>query len=311
MREKTGQHVAILLCSYNGADYLAPQLQSYLDQTHADWSLHISDDGSTDGTQAMLQRFAADHPAHAVRLYSGPGEGFVRNFLNLTCRPEITADYYAYSDHDDVWFADKLARAVAALAEIAPGVPALYCSSSTLIDAQGQPCGASQCFAKVPGFGNALVQSIAGGNTMVFNHAARALLLKAGQALALPSHDWWTYQLVSGAGGSVIYDPQPSIYYRQHGCNVIGSNRGIIASLQRIRLLFAGRFRRWNSMNCEALQAVAALLTPENRVRVQVFAAARRAPFFKRLSGLARSGIYRQTALGNVGLVVAAATRRI
>lgn len=304
-------HVAILLCTYNGADHLAAQLASYIAQTHTDWSLHVNDDGSHDTTVSLLEQFAADHPKHKIHIYQGPGEGFVRNFLNLACRADVSADYYAYSDHDDIWYANKLERAVRALSDIAASTPALYCSSSELIDAAGTHCGFSQCFAKVPGFGNALVQSIAGGNTMVFNRAARTLLLQAGEYLSLPSHDWWTYQLVSGAGGHVVYDTNPSIYYRQHGDNVIGSNKGILASLQRIRLLLAGRFMRWNTMNCVALAQVSPLLTPENRVRVQVFTEARKAPLFKRLSGLARSGIYRQTALGNLGLLVAATMRCI
>lgn len=306
-----GSHVAILLCTYNSGQYLGEQLGSFAAQTHTNWSLHVSDDGSTDDTQAFVNDFAAAHPGHTILAYPGPQKGFVQNFISLVCNPKVVADHYAYSDHDDIWLTDKLARAVAALATVPALTPALYCSSSALINAQGKAQGTSQCFAKKPGFANALVQCIAGGNTMVFNEAARQLLLKAGAEHALPSHDWWTYQLVTGAGGVVIYDPSPTIQYRQHGHNVIGANRGVWASLQRIQRLFSGQFRQWNTMNCLALTQVSPFFTTNNQARLCAFKEARQAPIIPRILGMWRSGIYRQTWLGNLGLAVAVLTNRI
>ena len=45
--------VAILLSTYNGQDYLAEQLDSYMEQTHRNWVVWASDDGSTDQTQVI------------------------------------------------------------------------------------------------------------------------------------------------------------------------------------------------------------------------------------------------------------------
>ena len=100
-------------------------------------------------------------------------------------------------------------------------------------------------FRRRPSFENALVQSLAGGNTMVFNCAAKRLLEKAG-SLDIVAHDWWTYKLTTAAGGFVVYDPEPSVEYRQHGQNLIGSNSSIFAKIQRIRMLLSNRFRDWN-----------------------------------------------------------------
>jgi hypothetical protein len=77
------------------------------------------------------------------------------------------------------------------------------------------------------------VQSIAGGNTMVFNPAAKALLEAAG-SLNVISHDWWLYILVMAAGGKVYYDPTPYIYYRQHPAALIGGNTSLSAKLKRM-----------------------------------------------------------------------------
>src|SRR3546814_1588664 len=101
-----------------------------------------------------------------------------------------------------------------------------------------------------------LVQSIAGGNTMVFNRSAHVLLQEAGDLLNLPSHDWWAYQLISGAGGRVYYDAEPNVLYRQHEANIVGSNSGISARLTRIRLLLGGRFHQWNEQTLHALDSM-------------------------------------------------------
>ena len=81
------------------------------------------------------------------------------------------------------------------------GTPALYGARTLLIDPEGAYLGRSPLFCRPPTFRNALVQNIAGGNTMVFNEAARRLLMAAGSAVQVPSHDWWLYLLTTAGGG--------------------------------------------------------------------------------------------------------------
>ena len=120
------------------------------------------------------------------------------------------------------------------------------------------------------------------------------------------------YQLVSSVGGAIRYDPQPALKYRQHLDNLIGSNRGWRARLVRIRLMLSGRFRDWNKMNVAALQRLPAhLIKPQNSVVLQLFAKARTASLLKRLYYLKQSGVYRQTLLGNIGLLAATVLKRI
>ena len=64
--------VAILLSTYNGQDYLAEQLDSYMEQTHRNWVVWASDDGSTDQTQVILRNFAARFPVGQVNVVEGP-----------------------------------------------------------------------------------------------------------------------------------------------------------------------------------------------------------------------------------------------
>ena len=91
--------------------------------------------------------------------------------------------------------------------------------------------GLSPLFTRPPAFQNALVQSLGGGNTMVFNRAAKKILQEAA-AIDVVLHDWWVYQLVSAAGGMVHYDPRPMLKYRQHSDNLIGSNLGWRSALR-------------------------------------------------------------------------------
>jgi len=173
--------VAILLCTYHGQHYLPEQLDSFAAQTYENWAVWASDDGSEDDTHSILEDYQSRWDVGRLSIHFGPAEGFAANFLSLTCNANIDADLYAYSDQDDVWEADKLARAVQWLESVPAEVPALYCSRTRLVDANNNEVGVSPLFAKAPSFANALMQNIGGGNTMVFNNAARNLLREAGE----------------------------------------------------------------------------------------------------------------------------------
>lgn len=302
--------VAILLGTFHGQQYLAEQLNSFACQTHSNWNVWASDDGSKDNTLEILDGFKRAWPDGRLSILAGPAKGFVSNFLAMTCNPGIQADYYAYSDQDDIWEADKLERALHWLENVPAGIPALYCARTRLVDSDNREIGFSPLFGK-PRFANALVQSIAGGNTMVFNNAARALLLEAGAQLPVVYHDWWAYMAVTGCGGHVFFDPTPSLRYRQHEANLVGMNASWSARLQRMRKLWQGQHRKWNEDNIAALRKLENRLTPENRVRLEHFAKARQSGLVARLIHLGRSGVSRQTRLGNIALFAAAIFKKL
>ncbi len=303
--------VAILMGTYQGQSYLPEQLDSLTAQTHSNWELWASDDGSRDGTLAIFKAYEERWPANRIRVLAGPGNGFAANFLSLTCNPDIEADYYAYADQDDIWEADKLARAAQWLDTVAANKPALYCSRTRLVDENNNEIGLSPLFTEPPSFANALVQSIGGGNTIVFNNKARALLREAGCDFPIPSHDWWAYIVVTGCGGTVFCDHYPSLRYRQHGQNLAGMNSNWQGRIKRISQLQAGHFRRWNDANISALRKLQGKLTPESQEMLERFNKGRQMSLIPRLYHLKHSGIYRQTLLGNLGLVAAAILKKI
>lgn len=303
--------VAILLSTYNGAPFLREQLDSLISQTHQNWVIFASDDGSSDATLAILSEYQLELGQDRLVIFPGPRKGFSANFLSLLKRPELEANYYAYCDQDDVWEADKLERGVRWCETIAPTQPALFCGRTRLIDEAGNPIGYSPLFPEPPSFRNALVQSIAGGNTMLFNEATRELLMKTREGDQIISHDWWTYLVVTGCGGIVHYESVPTIDYRQHGRNLIGSNSGFSDRVVRLKKLLAGTFKDWNDANLQAIRAIQGQLSNDSQRTLALFVQARQSTLPKRLLLISRSGVYRQTLLGNLGLTAAAILQRL
>jgi glycosyltransferase involved in cell wall biosynthesis len=306
-----GPRIAILLCTYNGGSFLEQQLQSIQRQSWPNWQVVVSDDGSSDSTLDIVRRYQQAWGQERLRLYAGPRRGFAHNFMSLTCRADIDADAYAWCDQDDIWREDKLQVAVTWLRDIAAGTPALYLGRTELFSDVEQSLGYSPLFRRRPSFANALVQSIGGGNTMVFNRTACQLLRLSGSCQAIVSHDWWAYLLISGVGGQVRYDATPYVLYRQHGGNLVGANASWTARWVRLRMLFQGRFKNWNSINIEGLERLEQQLTPSNRQRLDTFKRLRHQGLMLRLFNLLRCGVYRQTLLGNIGLVVAVILKRL
>ena len=255
-------------------------------------------------TIAKLERFCENHPGK-VTIRKGPGKGVCANFLSLANDSTIEADYFAFSDQDDVWYPEKLRRALAWFAGVPADLPGICCGRTDLIGVDKQSYGLSPLFTPPPNFQNALVESLGGGNTMVFNRAAKKILEEAA-TIAVVIHDWWIYQIVSATGGVVHYDPEPVLRYRQHSDNVIGSNTSWRARLIGLNGIIAGRWQNWNDTNITALQNLPAhLITPTNREVLELFIKARSTSLFKRLYLLKKSGIYRQTLLGNFALWIA------
>ena len=304
--DATEDSVAILMCTYNGARFLRSQLESFQAQSHSNWFVVASDDCSTDTTREVLMSYQQQWGSSSLDLVPGPCRGFAENFLSVTRAVQGQAAYYAWSDQDDIWNADKLEKAIGWLKSIPSETPALYCGRTLLVTEDDRELRRSRLFRKKPSFANALMQSIGGGNTMVFNQAACKLLAETSHDTSVASHDWWAYMMVTGVGGRVFYDPEPCLRYRQHCTSAVGSNVGWHAGLVRIRKMLQGSFRQWNDMHIQALTEHQQYLTPENRRLFERYAKARKQCLPVRLYQLKRCGIHRQTGLGNLGLLFAA-----
>jgi glycosyltransferase involved in cell wall biosynthesis len=304
--------VAILLGTFNGERFLSQQLDSIESQTHTNWMLIVSDDGSKDTTLDILLKYQVKWPQGKMIISKGPQKGFCKNFLSLACDPQIKADYYAFCDQDDVWMATKLTVALDNIQKRQKkGEAYVYCGRTTYVDENLKVVGSSPLFSYPRNFRNALIQSIAGGNTMVFNQSVKKFLEKAG-AVDHPTHDWWIYQLVTGIGGTVYYDPQPQVLYRQHQESLVGGNSSVLAGLERVwRLFFKDQLKIWGDMNIAALSSVKPMLNQGNQETLELYDKMRNSHMGNRLRLLEVAGLYRQTWPGTISLILASLFRKI
>ncbi|QND65742.1 glycosyltransferase family 2 protein [Mesorhizobium loti] len=308
---KEDPRVAVLMGTKDGAAFIDEQLQSLLAQSHPLVDLWISDDGSIDGTTAIIETWKSRWSKGRMTLVEGPRQGFAANFRSMILDRRIEADCYAFCDQDDIWEPDRLESAVSWMQAQDAKTPLMCCSRTATMTETGSLVGRSPLFARPPSFRNALVQSIAGGNTMLLNAAARDLLARASARTGFVSHDWWAYLIVTAAGGIVRYDPRPLVRYRQHAANLVGANVSWRARVSRLGRLFKGEFAGWTDLNLDGLAVNRDLLTEDAAACLDLFTRGRQGGLFRRLAALRKSGVYRQTLSGTLGLYLAFILGRI
>ena len=304
-KSKIENQVAIILAYYDGHLFIKDQLHSIFDQSHKALNVFLCDDKSNTPFSLDNLQLNSKQLSKLSLATRSQNIGLTKNFLNPLANINEKFDYFAFSDQDDIWHKDKLEKAIAEISKVKSDIPALYYARTEIVDATAEnTLSNSPLFSRPPSFANALVQSIGGGNTMVFNRAAKNLIIKASLNFDIIYHDWWCYQIISGVGGYVFCDPEPCLKYRQHDFNLVGANNNWRARLIRIRKLLQGRFREWTDINLKSLLENKHLLTKSNQKVLEDFIKARQSTLLKRLYFFKKSGIYRQTLLGNFGLLV-------
>ena len=206
--------VNVLLSAYNGEKYIKAQIESILQQDYPNIELYIRDDGSKDGTLEVLKEYENYENIHILK---GKNKGFIKSFFSIL---EIcsNADYFAYADQDDVWFPEKISRAVEMLERESSKIPVLYFSNYDFYNSDLEFVAHQKTGKKCPTFCNAVVDCMPLGFTCVFNKKAWELM-KQNIPKHSCGHDWWTYMVCQGMG-KVIYDERPSVKYRRHNQNV-------------------------------------------------------------------------------------------
>ena len=206
--------VNVLLSAYNGEKYIKAQIDSILNQSYPNVELYVRDDGSKDGTLAIVREYEEKGLLH---LEAGENVGFVKSFEWLIANGG-EADYYAFSDQDDVWFEDKIKMAVEKLEHARENVPVLYFSNYDFYD--GDLNFMAHRDGRTPNisFVNSLVDCVSLGFNSVFNRKAKDMVTEQMPEKST-GHDWWMYMVCAGMG-EVIYDERPTVKYRRHNNNV-------------------------------------------------------------------------------------------
>ena len=298
--------VTVLMSTYNGSQFLQQQLNSLYEQTYANVKILVRDDGSTDTTRDML---ASEQLRGAIEQLEGYNNvGSTRSFFALLRHAARTkTTYVTFCDQDDVWQANKIERAVSILSSVSD-CPALYCSRLEIVNEQLQALELSVKPRKI-GFGNALVENIALGCTMVLNRKAIDLLCHQPLPSQVYIHDWWCY-LVIACFGEVIFDNNALIKYRQHSGNAIGVATNHIAILkQKLARLLSGRL--WISEQAVVfLELFADRLPPSQRLLVELLIKAK-SSFGCRIRLALSNAIWRQKCVDNLILRLVVLMNRI
>jgi rhamnosyltransferase len=236
-------NLVVVLSSYNGARFIAEQIESIRQQTRRSWVLLVRDDGSRDDTVRIVETHSAADP-RIVLLRDGRGNlGAAASFSALLEHAAgAGAEYVALCDQDDVWRPDKLERELQLMEEhermVGRDVPLLVHSDLTVVDQDLRIVHPS--FVSYQKLGREsvrplrrlLVQNFVTGCTTVLN---RALLRAAVPLPPVVMHDWWL-ALCAGALGQLLYLAEPTVLYRQHARNTLGApgwRRLISESLRR------------------------------------------------------------------------------
>lgn len=249
--------VMVLLSSYNGERYIKGQIESILNQKDIDVHLMIRDDGSTDSTIRIIEQYSSDK----IVLIKGENVGYIESFDYLI-RNAPRADFYAYSDQDDVWMEDKLIKAIEQLDE---GRPMLYAGNAYVTD---ENLNKKNLFNEREKnyFDHIckILNSGAQGCTLVFNDVLKKRINEYCPVNVWP-HDYWITTVCLFIG-KVKYDPEPHMLYRQHSYNVTGGDLGVKNKIRKnINSLKRGFTNPWSKLAEDILHGYADLLEEKDK----------------------------------------------
>lgn len=219
--------VLVMMATYNGECYVAEQIESILAQKDVTVTLHISDDGSTDSTCAICEGFACRFENVLFR-QNATNKGLAKNFMDMVygADPDVY-DYFAFSDQDDFWLPEKLAKAVEAIERAGAG-PRLYYSDVCNTDAELQ--GGENEYTSFAPYAQSLKLLLtvnwASGCTMVFNSEFASKLQEYEPKTWPRIHDGWVHLVALSCGWTVPDLEHAYIKRRISGQNEVGQ-RGL------------------------------------------------------------------------------------
>jgi len=286
--------VQVLMAVQNGDRWLAPQIASILAQENTSCTWAVTDDASSDNSLEIIQNMVS--PDRLVLTSLNKKSGLPDVFLNMLHGSRTNHDYYAFADQDDEWSNNKLDRACHALNALPPGQAALWVSSITITSESDH---VHREPTKRPTLGNAFVEGLAPGCSMVWNAALHNQLVIPGSNKC-KMHDTWMY-LSACILGSIIVESDSMVDFRLHTSNAVGNRNDIMSRIRR----FFGEIRGARvSMETQAqafIEAYGSRLSQDELALAQTVATGTRR---NRLRALAKGDLARTTLRDNILLAL-------
>ena len=221
--------LAILLSTFNGEEYLFEQLNSLFSQTYNEFVLFVRDDGSTDSTVSIIKSFRNKYKNIVFFEDSLENIGACKSYLWLL--QNVEADYYMFCDQDDVWVNNKIELSINALKceEIRSDKLAIIVHTDLIVTDKKLNVISNSLWdndntnpLRITRKYLFLVNYLT-GCTMLINKKARDISITSNETAIM--HDFWVGICVEASNGVILSLSTPTVFYRQHERNVIGSKQ--------------------------------------------------------------------------------------
>ncbi|HFH9926124.1 TPA: glycosyltransferase family 2 protein [Streptococcus suis] len=284
--------VNILMSTYNGQQFLAEQIRSIQDQSYTDWTLFIRDDGSSDNTKEILKDFERqDSRIHLIDNDKSDNLGVIKSFHKLVNHDR--ADYYFFSDQDDVWLPNKLELSLKEAQNYLADLPLMVYMDLKVVNQDLEIMTESMVKSQSHHANTELVQeltenTVTGGVAMI-NHALAEMWQETDDILM---HDWYL-ALLASAFGNLVFIDQPGELYRQHSDNVLGARTLSKRFKKWIRphILFAVYWDLIRNSQKQARHLLQMPLSQSNRELIEAFVTIMDKPMLERFRILRKYGL--------------------
>lgn len=289
--------VNILMSTYNGQQFLAEQIRSIQEQSYSDWTLFIRDDGSSDNTKEILKDFEhQDSRIHLIDSDKSDNLGVIKSFHKLVNHDR--ADYYFFSDQDDVWLPNKLELSLKEAQNYLADLPLMVYMDLKVVNQDLEIMTESMVKSQSHHANTELVQeltenTVTGGVAMI-NHALAEMWQETDDILM---HDWYL-ALLASAFGNLVFIDQPGELYRQHSDNVLGARTLSKRFKKWIRphILFAVYWDLIKNSQKQARHLLQMPLSQSNRELIEAFVTIMDKPMLERFRILRKYGLRKNKA---------------
>ncbi|MCF0128675.1 MAG: glycosyltransferase family 2 protein [Pseudobutyrivibrio sp.] len=312
--------IHIILCTFNGQEFIKQQMDSILMQSNQDWTLHVFDDGSTDDTLEIIKGYSSKLSAR-LKIHKGQQAGSAKtNFMGgilSVKRYMIEGDYVMLCDQDDVWLPRKIETTLNRMKKLewetetdcldVTKTPLLVFTDSTLVDEKNDAIhpsfmGSMGFDMSQLSFANFLMENKVQGSTTMFNKALADLVTFIPEHMDM--HDWWL-ALIASARGRISFVSESTMYYRQHSKAVTSEKMSFWRDI------------KWKFMNLskqrnivfdkipQALELMDSIELGEEKMRVaRAFVSLPDVGFFERRRLIKEHGLWKSGKLKNLGLMI-------
>lgn len=289
--------VNILMSTYNGQQFLSEQIRSIKEQSYTDWTLFIRDDGSSDNTKEILKDFERqDSRIHIIDSDKSDNLGVIKSFHKLVNHDR--ADFYFFSDQDDVWLPNKLELSLKEAQNYPADLPLMVYMDLKVVNQDLEIMTESMVKSQSHHANTELVQeltenTVTGGVAMI-NHTLAEMWQETDDILM---HDWYL-ALLASAFGNLVFIDQPGELYRQHSDNVLGARTLSKRFKKWVRphILFAVYWDLIKNSQIQARHLLQMPLSQSNRELIEAFVTIMDKPMLERFRILRKYGLRKNNA---------------